>query len=119
MTRSALPLFAASLLLPVLLGAQSASNDVFGYKNFSTQAKTDQTFLAVPDPKLAGEELKILTAEPHIAASPEDHKTALYVASKFKAAGLDTKIIEYRAWINMPLSVKVQAWDAKGKLLMT
>jgi len=73
----------------------------------------------VPDPKLAGEALKILTAEPHIAASPEDHKTAEYVASKFKAAGLDTKIIEYKAWINMPLSVKVQAWDSTGKLLMT
>ena len=119
MTRSSLPLFAASLLLPALLNAQSAPSAVFGYKNFAAQAKTDQTFLAVPDPKLAGEALKILTAEPHIAASPEDHKTAEYVASKFKAAGLDTKIIEYKAWINMPLSVKVQAWDSNGKLLMT
>ena len=119
MTRSSLPLFAASLLLPTLLSAQTAPSAVFGYKNFADQAKADQTFLAVPDPKLAGEALKILTAEPHIAASPEDHKTAEYVASKFKAAGLDTKIIEYKAWINMPLSVKVQAWDSTGKLLMT
>jgi N-acetylated-alpha-linked acidic dipeptidase len=119
LTRSSLPLFAASLLLPALLSAQSAPSTVFGYKSFADQAKTDQTFLAVPDPKLAGEALKILTAEPHIAASPEDHKTAEYVASKFKAAGLDTKIIEYKAWINMPLSVKVQAWDSTGKLLMT
>jgi N-acetylated-alpha-linked acidic dipeptidase len=119
LTRSSLPLFAASLLLPTLLSAQTAPSAVFGYKNFADQAKADQTFLAVPDPKLAGEALKILTAEPHIAASPEDHKTAEYVASKFKAAGLDTKIIEYKAWINMPLSVKVQAWDSTGKLLMT
>ena len=41
-------------------------------------------------PKLAQEELKTLTAAPHVAASKEDYDTAVYVASKFKAAGLDT-----------------------------
>ncbi|MGC2299155.1 MAG: M28 family metallopeptidase, partial [Acidobacteriaceae bacterium] len=56
---------------------------------------------------------------PHIAASPEDYKTAQYVAEKFKAAGLDTNIIPYKAWLNMPKEVKVQAYDADGKLLMT
>ena len=79
----------------------------------------DRTFLAVPDAKLAGEELKTLTAEPHIAASPEDHKTAEYVATKFREAGLETSIVPYKAWLNMPKSVKVEAWDADGKLLMT
>jgi N-acetylated-alpha-linked acidic dipeptidase len=112
----------ASVLLSsfVLLSGQSSpSADVFGYRDFAAeQAKIDQTFLAVPDAKLAGQELKTLTAEPHIAASPEDHKTAEYVASKFQAAGLDTTITEYKAWINMPLSVSVQAWNADGKLVM-
>jgi N-acetylated-alpha-linked acidic dipeptidase len=114
----------ASFLLPAIaiLGAQTASapDAVFGYKDFAAeQAKTDQPFLAVPDAKLAGEELKILTAEPHIAASPEDYKTAQYVAEKFKAAGLDTNIVPYKAWLNMPKEVKVDAWDADGKLLMS
>ncbi|HZZ40696.1 MAG TPA: M28 family metallopeptidase [Acidobacteriaceae bacterium] len=114
----------ASLLLSslVLVGAQTASapSSLFGYKDFSTeQARTDQTFMAVPSAQLAGEELKTLTAEPHIAASPEDHKTAEYVASKFKEAGLETEIVPYKAWLNMPKEVKVEAWDADGKLLMT
>ncbi len=116
----------ASFLLPALffLGAQDSTlshpESVFGYRDFAAeQAKTDQTFLAVPDAKLAGEELKILTGEPHIAASPEDHKTAEYVASKFKEAGLETSIVPYKAWLNMPKEVKVQAFDAEGKLLMT
>jgi N-acetylated-alpha-linked acidic dipeptidase len=112
---TALVLFAAQRTAPA---AQSTS--VFGYKDFPTeQAPTDKTFLAVPDPKLAGEELKTLTAEPHIAASPEDHKTAEYVAEKFKAAGLETTIVPYKAWLNMPISAKVEAYDADGKLLMT
>ncbi|HEX3660191.1 MAG TPA: M28 family metallopeptidase [Acidobacteriaceae bacterium] len=114
----------ASLLLGslALMGAQTASDarSLFGYKDFSAeQAKTDQAFLAVPSAQLAGEELKTLTAEPHIAASPEDYKTAQYVASKFKEAGLDTQIVPYKAWLNMPKEVKVQAWDSAGKLLMT
>ncbi len=122
---SRVPVLSVAFLLPTLffLGAQSAappSASVFGYHDFAAeQAHTDQTFLAVPDAKLAGEELKTLTAEPHIAASPEDYKTAQYVASKFKEAGLQTSIVPYKAWLNMPKSVKVEAWDADGKLLMT
>ena len=114
---------AASVLLSAfafLSGQSSPSSSVFGYKDFaSEQAKTDQTFLAVPSAQLAGEELKTLTAEPHIAASPEDLKTAQYVASKFKEAGLETNIVEYKAWLNMPISVRVQAWNDDGKLLMS
>ena len=45
---------------------------------------------------LPAKHLKTLTAEPHIAATPEDHKTAEYVAQKFRAAGLDTEIVPYR-----------------------
>ena len=46
------------------------------------EAKIEEKFLAVPDAKLAGQELKTLTAEPHMAATPEDHKTAEYVAAE-------------------------------------
>ena len=112
------------MVLPTLffLAGQSTtpSSSVLGYHDFAAEeAHTDQTFLAVPDAKLAGEELKTLTAEPHIAASPEDYKTAQYVASKFKEAGLETSIVPYKAWLNLPKSVKVEAYDAEGKLLMT
>ena len=62
--------------------AQTTPNPVFGYSDFTAEAKIEQQFLAVPDAKLAGEHLKTLTAEPHIASSPEDHKTAEYVAAK-------------------------------------
>ena len=92
---------------------------VFGYKDFSAQARIDQTFLAVPDAKLAGEELKTLTAAPHIAASKEDHDTAEYVAQKFKAAGLDTAIVPYKVWLNLPVEAKVEATDAQGRHLMS
>ena len=113
-------------LVPASLAAQSAPQPapstpqaVFGYTDFATQAGIEEKFLAVPDAKLAGQELKTLTAEPHLAATPEDHKTAEYVAEKFRAAGLDTEIVPYRVLLNQPKVVRVEAFDAAGNPLMT
>ena len=119
------PLVSLILLvsIPFSLHAQSQtpapSQRVFGYANFAAQAKIEEEFLAVPDAKLAGQHLKILTAEPHMAATPEDHRTAEYVAQKFRAVGLETQIVPYRVLLNQPKVVRVEAYDAAGKLLMT
>ncbi len=116
-------LFFFALILPCAhrnLPAQiNATSQVFGYTDFSAESKIEDEFLAVPDAKLAGQELKTLTAEPHMAATSEDHKTAEYVAEKFRAAGLDTTIVPYRVLMNWPKVVRVQAYDAAGHLLMT
>ena len=117
--RRAVTFCSALSLLPLTLLAQTMPQTVFGYKDFSAQAKIDQTFLAVPDAKLAGEELKTLTAAPHIAASKEDYATAQYVAQKFKAAGLETTIIPYKVWLNLPAEIRITAVDASGKQLMS
>jgi N-acetylated-alpha-linked acidic dipeptidase len=114
---SALPLLAC---LPAALQAQSAAPQaVFGYANFDAQARIEQEFLAVPDARLAGEALKTLTAEPHLAATPGDRKTADFVAEKFRAAGLETEIVPFRVLMNWPKVVRVEAYDANGKLLMS
>ena len=111
------------VLVPLLdraaLPAPPGQASVFGYADFSKQAKIEEKFLAVPDPRLAGEELKTLTAEPHLASTPEDHKTAEYVAEKFRAAGLETEIVPYRVLMNQPKVVKVEAFNAAGQSIMT
>jgi len=122
--KSIAPLFLFAIL-PFSLSAQSPApppspaTSVFGYADFSTQAKLEEKFLSVPSARLAGQHLKILTAEPHMAATPEDHKTAEYVAQKFRAAGLDTQIVPYRVLLNQPKVVRVEAYDASGKQLMS
>ncbi len=120
MTFPKLPAFilVAASASTVHVAPQTAPQSVFGYSSFSAEAKIEQEFLAVPDAKLAGEELKTLTAEPHLAATPEDHKTAEYVAQKFRAAGLETEIVPYRVLLNWPRVVKVEAYSADGKQLM-
>ncbi len=119
------PVFAVLLLSAFALKpaiaqtTPAAPAQAFGYTDFSKEADIEQKFIAVPNAKLAGEALKTLTAEPHIASSPEDHKTAEFVAEKFRAAGLDTEIVPYRVLMNQPKVVKVEAFDAAGKQLMS
>ena len=80
---------------------------LFGFRNPAEQTALESRFLAVPDPKLAEEHLRILTQAPHMAGTPEDKATAHYVAQKFRDAGLETEIVEYRVWMNYPAEISV------------
>ncbi len=111
-------------LLPLLFGFAAASGPLsrtgtFGYRDFSHEAALEQSFLAVPNPQRAQEELKTLTAAPHPAGSQEDYASVLYIAARFKAAGLETRIAPYQAWINLPREVFIRARAADGRILMT
>ena len=70
---------------------------MFGFRDAGAENSVESRFLAVPDPKLAQEHLRILTQAPHMAGTPEDKATADYVAQKFREAGLDAEMVEYRA----------------------
>ena len=83
------------------------SSGIFGFRDASAELDVERRFLAVPDPKLAEEHLRTLTQAPHIAASAEDKATAEYVASKFRDAGLEPEIVEYRVWLNYPAEISV------------
>ncbi len=83
------------------------TSTIFGFRNPAPEREREQQFMAVPDARLAEEHLKVLTAAPHIAASPEDRQTADYVARRFREAGLDTEIVEYKIWMNYPAEISV------------
>jgi N-acetylated-alpha-linked acidic dipeptidase len=107
------------LLVSASFAQTPGTPGVFGYADFTQQAKWDAAFMAVPDARLAGEHLKELTKAPHWASSPEDYATAIYVADKFKAAGLQTEIVPFRVWLNKPVKIEIGAVDATGKKLMS
>src|SRR5579864_7123633 len=75
---------------------------ITGFHDAAQEEKWEKLFLAVPDPKQAEEHLSILTAAPHMAGTPEDKKTADYVARQFQQDGLQTEIVEYKVWMNYP-----------------
>src|SRR6266566_9692604 len=87
---------------------------VFGFHNSSEETAREIRFMVVPDPKLAEEHLRILTQAPHMAGTPEDKATAEYVAKKFREAGLETEIVEYKVWLNYPSEISVDVTAPVG-----
>jgi N-acetylated-alpha-linked acidic dipeptidase len=117
----------AAVLLFVLMGANLQAFDapgkekrqadnwsISGFRDVGSEREVEKKFMAVPDAKLAEEHLRILTQVPHIAGSPEDKATAEYVAKKFREAGLDTEIVEYKAWFNYPEEIRVEMTAPAG-----
>jgi len=107
-----LPLLAIIILFsppPSVNGATEPlpQGPIFGFRDSSAENAAESRFLAVPDPKLAEEHLRILTQALHMAGTPEDKATADYVAKKFRDAGLDTEIVEYKVWLNYPAEISV------------
>jgi len=115
---SALLLSAAVLcssLPPTVSGGSSASDaSIFGFRDSSSENALEARFLAVPDPKLAEEHLRTLTQAPHMAGTSEDKATADYVAQKFREAGLETEIAEYKVWFNYPEEISVDITAPAG-----
>jgi N-acetylated-alpha-linked acidic dipeptidase len=126
-------LFCGAVLFSVLLGSslpaidrnrgekerensarQAGNGSISGFRDVAAERELEAKFIAVPDPKLAEEHLRILTQAPHIAGSPEDKATADYVARKFRDAGLDTEIVEYKVWFNYPVEIRVDMTAPAG-----
>ncbi len=90
------------------------SAPIFGFRDSSAEGAIESRFLTVPDPKLAEEHLHTLTQAPHMAGTPEDKATAYYVADKFREAGLETEIVEYKVWFNEPKEISVDITAPAG-----
>ncbi|MGZ5262123.1 MAG: hypothetical protein ACXWC0_31295, partial [Burkholderiales bacterium] len=94
--------------------SSTAGSTIFGFRDSAGEQATESRFLAAPDPKLAEEHLRILTKDPHMAGTIEDKATAEYVAQKFRDAGLDTQIVEYKVWMNYPAEINVEMTAPAG-----
>jgi len=119
---SSVPLFSSVVLLTFLSPSVSghapqpsaAAQSIFGFRDAAAETAAETRFLAVHDTKLAEEHLRTLTQAPHMAGTPEDKATADYVAQKFRQAGLDTEIVEYKVWINYPMEISVDVTAPAG-----
>src|ERR1051325_4640831 len=95
----------------------TATPSLFGFRDSTPESEIESRFLAVPDPKLAEQHLRRLTKDPHMAGTSEDKATADYVAQKFREAGLDTEIVEYKVWLNYPAEISVVATAPNGVIM--
>src|SRR6266550_434109 len=98
---------ACSLLLIAItlsqsIGLAQTPIDGFAPKLSETQRQREEQFRAVPSAANAREELRRLTAEAHLAGSPEDYATAIYVRDQMRSFGLNSDLREYQVLLPSP-----------------
>lgn len=76
--------------------------DGFPPKLSEIERKLEAEYRAVPSATTAREELRRLTSEAHIAGSPEDYATAIYVRDQMRSFGLDSALKEYQVLLPYP-----------------
>ena len=96
------------------LASSSSTSAIFGFRDSAAESAAEARFLAVPDAQLAEEHLRILTQAPHMAGTVEDKATADYVAQKFRDAGLETEIVEYKVWMNYAAEISLDLTAPAG-----
>ena len=76
--------------------------DGFSATRSQDERRIEDQFRAVPQGTSAREHLRRLTAEPHVAGTPEDYATAVYVRDQMRSFGLSVDLKEYQVWLNYP-----------------
>jgi N-acetylated-alpha-linked acidic dipeptidase len=84
-----------------------AALDGFTAAGSAIERKFEEQFRSVPQPATAREELRRLTAEAHIAGSPEDYATAIYVRDQMRSFGLESDLKEYQVLLPYPRTPSV------------
>jgi N-acetylated-alpha-linked acidic dipeptidase len=74
-------------------------------RGFAADARTEAFALAIPTPEKARTWLRTLTEDPHVAGTPADYKTALFVRDKLREWGWQADLAEYEVLLNYPTSV--------------
>jgi len=76
--------------------------DGFAPEGSAAQRRWETQFSAVPAAASAREHLRRLTAEPHVAGTPEDYATAIYVRDQMRMFGLTSDLKEYQVLLPYP-----------------
>jgi N-acetylated-alpha-linked acidic dipeptidase len=72
------------------------------------ERELEEKFIALPDPERARSAHKSLTAEPHIAGSSADRRTAEYVLQQFLSYGIQAEIETFNAVLSEPREIKFE-----------
>ncbi len=82
--------------------AATTALDGFTIAESSVERQLEERFRAVPLPASAREHLRTLTREPHVAGTPEDYRTAVYVRDQLRKFGISAELKEYQVLLPFP-----------------
>ena len=86
------------------LGINNFAQQFTGFKNAETQKKLEASFDSKLSAKRVGENIKLMSSVPHHIGSVGGKFVADEIATQFKAAGWDTKIVTYQLLFPTPIT---------------
>ena len=87
---------------PVVAPRAVSSPLGFSPASRTRQLEAETKAQAVPTPENARKWLKTLTEEPHVAGTPADYKTALFVRDRLREWGWKAELVPYEVLLNYP-----------------
>src|SRR2546423_1811830 len=99
---------AAALAIGATLGLRllypAANDDIRGFDLASQAAevKWEQQARAIPEPARMRKVMEKLSAQPHLAGTPQSRQTAEYLLEQLREFGLDAHIERYEAMLPQP-----------------
>src|SRR5262249_53883601 len=88
---------------PTTANASGATSIIgFPKASLANQQAAETHALGVPTPDSARRWLRILTAEPHVAGTSADYKTAVFVRDKLREGGGKADLVEFEVLLNFP-----------------
>lgn len=98
------------LFLLVFISFVIQAQNLTGFlgENIQRQIEWEKKFLSIPKSQNCERHLFILTEEPHPAGSEAGYKVAFYIDSVFKSYGLNSKIVDYWAYLPYPEEVVLE-----------
>jgi len=80
----------------------------FSLTSFGGERGWEKRYLKIPKAAHCGRYLRRMTAEPHVAGTPGDHRVSEYIAEEFRRDGFDTEIAEYKVLLSYPRQVALE-----------
>jgi N-acetylated-alpha-linked acidic dipeptidase len=82
--------------------SSAAAFDGYTAEETAAERRLEEQFRAIPTTASARSHLQRLTREAHVAGTPEDYETALYLRDRMRAYGLAAELKEYQVLLSYP-----------------
>jgi N-acetylated-alpha-linked acidic dipeptidase len=105
--------------VPAATGPSESGAAIYGFHrdSLSRQRKIESLILGLPDAARVERHARVLTSEPHVAATPENEKVARYIFDRFKEAGLEPEMKSYQVYLGYVTSALLEQVDPEAKRL--
>lgn len=80
----------------------------FTQKSFARERRWEEQIIYLASSERCRDYERRLTSEPHVAGTPGDDRISEYIASEFRADGLETNVIEYKVLLSYPSHVGLE-----------